>query len=253
VNREQLNQRLSQISTIWSVLHQAHQGSASAATAAQELLIQRYGGAVYRYLRGAVRDPDLADELTQEFALSLVRGEFRHVQPERGRFRNYVKTVLFHLVSKHHRRQKKQPRPLARNSPEWADLAAPAPEEGAAFDADWRAELLSRAWNALAQAQPVYYAVLRCRAEHPKMPSAQMAQELTRRLGKPLTPDGVRQTLHRARDRFAQLLLEAVAGSLETPTPEQVAEELGDLNLLEYCRPALERRERDCPPSPEEK
>jgi RNA polymerase sigma-70 factor (ECF subfamily) len=56
-----------------------------------------------------------------------------------------------------------------------------------------------------------------------------------------LSPQGVRQTIHRARELFADLLLDEVAQSLECPTTERLAEELSELNLLEYCRSAFQR------------
>jgi RNA polymerase sigma-70 factor (ECF subfamily) len=85
------------------------------------------------------------------------------------------------------------------------------------------------------------YAVLRFRADHPEMRSPQMAEELAARLGRPCTPAGVRQALHRAREKFADLLLDEVTHSLEDPTAEHLEQELVDLGLLDYCRPALER------------
>ena len=51
----------------------------------------------------------------------------------------------------------------------------------------------------------------------------------------------MRKTLERARDRFADLLLDEIAQALTNPTLDQLEEELIDLNLLEHCRPALER------------
>jgi hypothetical protein len=56
-----------------------------------------------------------------------------------------------------------------------------------------------------------------------------------------LTAAGVRQALHRARQKFADLLLEEVAQSVEDPTPEHLERELVELGLFDYCRPALER------------
>ncbi len=245
MGQEDLNERLSRISTAWTMLHQAHTGSADAAAAAQQMLLQRYRGAVYRYLLAALRDPHAADDLTQEFALALVRGDFRKAEPQRGRFRHYVKTVLFHLVSKYRKQQHKDPQPLATDSdnPALAALAAPEDSERQ-FLENWRNELLARAWEALAEAQPAFYAVLRFRAAHPKLPSAEMARQLSQQLGKPLTPDSVRQKLHRARGMFAELLLDEVAHSVEPPTAELVEEELRELNLWVYCQPALERHRR---------
>ena len=109
---ENPDKRLSGISTVWTVLRQANDGSKDSARAAQELLVRRYGGAVYRYLLRALGDASAAEDLAQEFALGLVRGDYRHADPQRGRFRNYVKSVLFHLVSKHRRGQGRQPQPF---------------------------------------------------------------------------------------------------------------------------------------------
>src|SRR5262249_46366256 len=108
----------------------------------------------------------------------------------------------------------------------------------------WRNDLLARTWEALAQAQPTFHEVLRLRAAHPKMPSPQLAGHLGQALGKPCTADGVRQALRRARGWFAELLLEEVARSLESPSAEEIEQELRELDLLEYCRPALERYAR---------
>ena len=70
-----LSHRLSRINTSWHVLRQAHEGAGAEATAAQQLLIERYGPAVRRYLLGGLRDADAADELVQEFSLALVRND----------------------------------------------------------------------------------------------------------------------------------------------------------------------------------
>jgi hypothetical protein len=101
--------------------------------------------------------------------------------------------------------------------------------------------LLARAWEALAQAQPTFYEVLRHRAAHPALASGPLAEQLSSRLGKSLTAAGVRQTLRRARERFADLLIEQVAHSLRSPAADQIEEELRELNLLAYCQPALAR------------
>jgi RNA polymerase sigma-70 factor (ECF subfamily) len=74
------------------------------------------------------------------------------------------------------------------------------------------------------------------------MHSPQMAKALTARLGRPFTAAGVRQTLHRAREKFADLLIDEVTHALASPTSEDVEHELVELGLFEYCRPALGRR-----------
>ena len=243
MTQEDLDRRLSRISTIWTVLNQAHDGPADAATAARQLVIQRYGKAINRYLTAALRDSDAADEVAQEFALNFVKGDFRGASPERGRFRNYLKTVLFHLVSKYRGRQRKLPQTLGADNPALEALAAPV-DVDLEFATCWRDELLTRTWEALNQAQSSYYTVLHFRAAHPDMPSAEMAGKLSEQMGKVMTAESVRQTLSRARERFADLLLDEGARSVEPLTPERVEDELLELGLMEYCRPAWERYQR---------
>ena len=59
--------------------------------------VERYGPAVRRYLRAAV-PADAADELAQQFFVDLLAGKYRHAEPTRGRFRDYLKTSLFRRV-----------------------------------------------------------------------------------------------------------------------------------------------------------
>jgi RNA polymerase sigma-70 factor (ECF subfamily) len=243
-----LNLRLSRISTMWTVLGQAH-GAASQAGQAQLALIQRYQGAVYRYLLGATRDPDAADELFQEFALRVVQGAFDRVDPQRGRFRDYLRTTLIHLVTDLQNRKRRRGQPLDRMA---AEAAAPMPEPGVTdelFLASWREELLAAAWAALERAerqggQP-YHSVLRFRSEHPEASSAAMAARLSEQLHPPcpFTETGIRKTLQRARSQFADALIDEVAHSLDQPTHDALEEELIALDLLSYCRPALARRQ----------
>lgn len=240
-----VDQNLNHISTLWSMVRKAHDGTTDAASRALKVLMERYSGAVYRYLLGALRDPHAADDLSQEFSLRFVRGDFRNADPERGRFRDLVKTVLFHLIVDHQRRQKASPLALP------PDDCGPAQPDTAALTSDaqfiesWRQQLLSQAWAALAHWDrrngSRYYDVLRYRAEHRELSSAEMAAQLSVRLNKKVSADWVRQTLRRAREQFADLLLEELSHSIVNPTRERLAEELADLRLLSYCQPALER------------
>ena len=145
------------------------------------------------------------------------------------------------------RRQGKQPRQAALEDHEPVAPAEPLPAEEQAFRESWREELLSRAWHALEQLQKQtgqpYYQVLRFRVEHGDLSSQQMAEQLSDQLGKSVTSAGVRQLLHRVRERFAELLLEEVRRSLGPSGRDYLADELAELNLLKYCQSALDRQE----------
>ena len=242
-----IQQRLSQITTAWSLVAQARDRTADGDTAALAALVQRYQTAVYRYLLAAVRNPDVADELFQDFALRLVRGDFGRADPGRGRFRDYVKTALINMVINHQKRQKNG----ATLDSGAVETICESPERFDAdetFLADWRKALLDKAWEALAAAQepggPPYHTVLRYRSEHANLSGAELAERLNADLrpAKPFTEAALRKVLQRAREKFADLLVEEVARSLQARSLDEVEQEIIDLGFHVYCRRAIERR-----------
>lgn len=234
--------RFDNLTTLWTLVRQAHGETPEAAGEARRELLQRYRGATYRYLLATVRDADTAEELSQEFALKFLRGDFHHAHPKRGRFRDYLRSSLVHLVKGHRRRAARQPESLATDPP---DLQTEAAGEDPAFVKAWREGLLVRAWEELERAEqrtgaPVH-TVLRFRVDHPELSSTELAEQLSARLGKPLNAPAVRQALHRAREKFATFLVDTVVQSLDQPTREQLLDELTELNLLSYCRSVVDR------------
>ncbi len=239
-------QRLSQISTAWTLLARARGGSDDPEARAWAALIERYHDAAYRYLVAIARDPDVAAELFQEFALRFLRGDFGRADHSRGRFRDYLKTCLRHLVADYRRRGARRPeQPLGS-----AELPAPAEDatdaEDEEFLATWRKALVDRAWQALEAGQgggAPYYATLRAHTDRPELTSAQLAEHLTvaLRLSAPFTDAGVRKLLQRAREVFTDLLVEEVAASVPTRDRDRLERELIDLGFHTHCRRALER------------
>lgn len=246
MDEPELASRLSEISTRWTLLFQANQGSRTIAQEAQLALFYRYRGAAYRYLLGVVRDPDVADDLSQEFAVRCVKDAFPRADPAEGRFRNYLKTMLMHLIADHRTGQRRRPLPLD-SAFQPAAPAADQAESDRLFLESWQKTLLAQAWSALKEAErqggPRYHSVLKFRAEH-KVTSAEMAAQLTAQFqaSPPLTEAGVRKTLERARAQFAELLVAEVEHSLGHPTLDELEQELIDLGLVSYCRSALHRR-----------
>lgn len=238
--------RLSRIDTAWTMVRRAHQGPDAEAQQARQQLLERYRSAIARYLRAAVRDDDAADDLFQEFALRFVRGDFKRADPERGRFRKFLKTALVNLVIDRQRRRQRDV--LLRADGEFDPAQPDAADQDAEFTATWRSELLTRAGDALAardrQSGNCLFTVLRFRAEHPEMRSAEMAAELSRSFGKPVDAGWVRKRLHYAREKFAELLLDEIAASLEVASFDEIEQEALDLGLLAYCREALLRRRK---------
>lgn len=244
---DDVSERLSRLGTRLTIWAQAHQGAGEAAIVARQQLLLRYYGAVYRYLSSMVRDPAAAEELTQEFAVRVLRGDFKHFDPQRGRFRDFLKVAVRHLVIDYWKQQKRRheinPQPLP---PGEAEAVAEAPSDAdldQSFVVKWKEELLDRTWEALAAHEKAsghaYYTVLRCKTNQPEARSGQLAALVSAKLRRTVTADNLRQLLHRARKRFAELLVDEVARSLDTTEPEQIAEELIALGLLSYCRSAV--------------
>ncbi len=239
--------RLSRIQTMWSMVQQAHRPDATKFAGAQQQMLDRYGGAVRRYALAALRDPDAADEVFQEFALKFVRGDYGKATPDKGRFRSFLKTSVYHLIIDHQRRRGRK----AKHEAPLVNEVADKPDESTSDDdqtflASWRDDLLDRTWRQLeedeAKTGKLYYTVLRLRVEHPDLRSPELAEKVTEATGKATNAGAVRTTLHRARERFGDMLIDEVAHSLADATAEAVEQELIELDLWQYCKPALERR-----------
>jgi DNA-directed RNA polymerase specialized sigma24 family protein len=227
VKAQEPDSRLSKISTHWPDFEAAAGGAAPA----QCRILERYAGAVHFYLIASTGDPHAAEELGQDFALRFVRGDFRRLSPERGRFRDFVKAVLRNLVADYFRARAKAPISLG-------DLDAIG-DDGLAGEREfadrWRAELLDRAWEALekwsAVADRPHFLVLRWRAENPDRSLEVGAGAVAPQL----SAAAFRQTLHRAREKFIEFLTAEVAFSLGGDDTDAVSDELAALGLLEYC------------------
>src|SRR6516165_3947146 len=97
--------RLSRIDTHWTDLIRAHEQAGEAATEAQQQQLLRYYDAVRHYMAGIVDDWGTAEELTQEFAIRFLRGDFKRADPERGRFRDFLKMSLRNLAGSYWRKK----------------------------------------------------------------------------------------------------------------------------------------------------
>jgi RNA polymerase sigma factor (sigma-70 family) len=244
VEHVQPEPRLSQMSTHWTAVIDAHSGTPDQVSPAVSRLMCRYAGAVHRYFLAAVKNPDEAEELDQEFAIRFLRGDFRRCDPKKGRFRDYVKRSVQNMISDHFRRKKTS---RTRNS-RVVEPAALDPALGRferEFLVSWRNDLLDRSWKALEELEQTsgqpYHTVLRFRVDHPQVTSEKAAPELSRLVGRPLSGGAVRQAVQRSRQKFVGFLLAEVLESMDRPSQDELEEELGDLRLLEYCRPFMKR------------
>lgn len=247
---------LGNMATHWSVILRAAQEQGDTAAAARNTLLLRYHEAVLRYLRAELRDEHAVGQVYSNFAVRILEVDrfLQRADPQRGRFRDYLKTVLRHMVADYHREQQRENRQreaLARRGGESSEPEPPGSEGDQHFLSCWRQELINWAWQRLEETerrtgQP-YAALLRLQEQQPGLRSAQAAEQLAAQLGRPFTADGVRQIAHRGRELFGEMLVREAARSLQVDLsdPEgadRVEEELIDLGLLlSYCKTALDR------------
>lgn len=88
------------------------------------------------------------------------------------------------------------------------------------------------------------FTVVRTRSDNPAVSSENLACIVSAKLGRVQTATAVRQALHRARDRFAEQLLEEVVSSVGISDPDILNDELAEIGLAGYCKAAMARRFR---------
>lgn len=222
---------LNRISTQWSALHDP-----------SHFLI-RYAVSVRNYLEALLRDSQDADDVSQEFLMSVVAKGFVRADADRGRFRDYLKISVHNAAMSHLRRKRLQPGLLDASAMQFV-ATEPDSTEDVAWLSNWRQCLLDRVWRAIEShehgaPESLYHTVLRQSVDHSEEDSAKLAERVSIQIGRPLRADAFRKQLSRARRLFAELLVSEVAKTLENVTPELVEDELRETGLLPYIQPFL--------------
>jgi RNA polymerase sigma-70 factor (ECF subfamily) len=220
-------EHLTDMETNWTTITSAHTPGPVGQKAMFEL-VSRYHDAVERYLRLKLRDRHLADEVFQEFWAKLLTHKLAGADRHKGRFRDYVRTVLHRLIIDHFRTRKLQSLPPG-------DLLDPAsPDKD--YDRVWRDAVIKRVLSRLATYEANtpknrYATVLRLRQENPKAPIEELAAALGEQLGSRVTPEAFRKTLQRSRTKFIELLVAELKETINPAEPEDIEAEIYDLGL----------------------
>jgi hypothetical protein len=173
--RAEPHSRLDEISTRWS------------AVADPAAFVMRDGPAMRRYLEALLGRADDAEEVAQEFFLTVVRGGLGKVQVPRGRFRHYLKTCLRNAAAAFLKRRRQAPL----SDEQAAELADDAPDPASAAERvwvdDWRRCVLDRVWRVLEQHErkapgSLCFTVLRLAGDHPEETSEQLARRASETL-----------------------------------------------------------------------
>lgn len=233
---EALNDQIADIHTHWSKL------------LAPDHEILRYYGAVHRYLWAMVGDPVTAKELANEFAIRFLAGKFKHADPAQGRLRDLIKTTVRNLAIDYWRMQKKAKKAISLAESKLADQLLAGTDDPQTFECACRDDYLAQAWNALGAAEKAdgkpFFTILKFKVDHPDLHSDDAAQRIAAILKKPTSAAAYRQTLHRARSLFADLLLDSVGRATDSTDLASLEEELIELKLLDYCKSALTNRKK---------
>ncbi len=97
--------------THWSLVLHACRDDSSLAREALETLCRAYWPAIYTYVRRSGHAPEAARDLTQDFFARLLgKGLIGIANPQRGRFRTFLLTVLQRFLADEHDRATAQKR-----------------------------------------------------------------------------------------------------------------------------------------------
>ena len=239
-HESQLASRLEGIATRWSLIRDAHSsGTPQNATAARQALVLRYAKSIRRYVGGIVKKQDDADELAQDVVMRLMKGDFGGADPNRGRFRDLLKTAVRNMVHNHWAKSNRR-----KTADADLNLVGREDQDDPAWTAEWQANVLDHAWAALKEFEKKNptspaHTLLKLRTEFPDATSDELAAKLSAKAKTAVKANACRQMLRRARLRFAEALVTEVGIGLSDAAPARVAEELAALGLLDYVRDFL--------------
>ncbi len=226
------------VTTHWSVVLAAKDNASPDAAQALEALCRTYWYPVYAFIRSQGRQPEDAQDLCQEFFARLLEKNFlRLVQPEKGRFRTFLRMALKRFLANEWDRLRAQKRgggkihlsldtTLAEERFQSEPGAQQAPDRS--YDRRWALALLDAAMERLEHeyAAAGKAAELRClkphlTAEHGAIPYAELAAALQS------TEGAARVAVHRLRKRFRELFRATIADTVSES--EEVENELREV------------------------
>lgn len=240
MSSDSIPERLTELPTDWHLVRTAHEEGPEGREAMRHL-IGRYHDAVERYLRLKLRDPNLADEVLQEFWIKLLNHKLAGADNTKGRFRDYLRTVLHRLIIDHFRGRKLQPLPPG----ELPDPSVPDAE----YDRVWREAVINRVLARLdtyeAQNPKNRYArVLNLRMRNPQDSIEELTEKLAKNSSEHLSPEAFRKTLQRAREKLVELLEAELRDGITHPSQAEIEAEIYDLGLGAFYQRYKKKEDR---------
>jgi RNA polymerase sigma factor (sigma-70 family) len=214
--------------THWSRVVAAVDPAAPEATEALASLCDAYWYPIYAYIRRQGHTPEGAQDLTQDFfAYILERGLLAKADPERGRFRAFLRTVCARQLGDHRDRANARKRGggqpiLSIDARDAEGRYAREPAHGLTpertFERTWALTLLSRVLDRLRRE---YHDAGRAatfeelRAVLTGTPESGSYAGIAERLGS--NEGAVRVAVHRLRRRYGILLRQEIAATVDDP------------------------------------
>jgi len=199
-------------------------------------LCRRYYYPVYAEIRHAGHDADAARDLTQGFFVHLLeKSVLKVADPDRGRFRAFLKASIHNFLSNERDRVRTLKRgggvpllPLELAESRYVAEAGRPETPESSFEARWAQQILSLTLDRLRAEyrEPAAAARYRClepfiTGQHSSTSDREVARDLE------VTESAVRMKVHRLRKRFGTLLRAEVADTVSDP--QEVDEELQHL------------------------
>jgi RNA polymerase sigma factor (sigma-70 family) len=225
------------LTTHWSVVLSAREQHSASSAAALETLCRTYWQPLYAYARRRGQSPADAQDLTQEFFARLLQKDYlSSVVREKGKFRTFLLVMFQRFLADEWDKAMAQKRGGGKVfNVDWASaeqrlLQQPVehltPEK--AFEQRWALTLLDQVYTRLEQeykeqGRGLLFDTLQFALTGSR--STILYADLARKLQ---TTDGaVRVAVHRLRQRYRELLREAIAATVSQP--EEIEEELRHL------------------------
>lgn len=213
------------VTTRWSRVLAARDGSEAEARQALEKLFQAYWLPLFAFVRRQGHDPDTASDLTQAYFTTLLEKDFlKAVEPSAGRFRSFLLASLKHFLSHERDKERALKRGGGARTFSLDAQAAEArlgrepvdsltPEE--IFERQWALTVLERGLYRLRVASvkvgsEAVFDRLKpyLTGETSRVPQREVAAELG------MSEGAVRGAIHRLRKRFGAMLREEVSDTL---------------------------------------
>jgi RNA polymerase sigma factor (sigma-70 family) len=218
--------------THWSVVLAAGNDSLPGAQEALEKLCSAYWYPLYAYVRRQGRSPEDSQDLTQAFFAKLLeKKSLRHAQKERGRFRTFLLTSLKNFLTNEWEREQSDKRGGGSIHLSWDQTTAEeryqlepvsdlAPDK--VFEQRYALTVFQQALNRLreesvSEGKSDRFDQLKGFLTDEPAPGAYKA--VAERLG--MSPESVAISVHRLRQRYAELVREGISQTVEGPAEVQ--------------------------------